>query len=297
MDKTLQLIADSIGIGYVKNITSIGSGASNNIVLLEYPDRKAVLKKTKPGIASRLKNELIVLEHTNGLFGPTVYNNTNMSKSDDCDFIVEEYIEGSHLYELNNTSASLLGNILNKIHSISITDLKDKLERPSWNDYFENRLMSQFNIAKAAAPKYQIDEISDCLQKISIYGKSIDKKLTAHSVSLIHSDLIPLNIIFNNIGCRIIDWELTRIDFPEWDICSILKAFKFTDDSITQFLNSYKIRIDQQILDFVSLMHYSNVVLWRMCSFYCRGENQSIKDIFLDELECELNWIKSRIHI
>jgi len=295
MYDSIMTIANNAGLGNIHNAYPFASGANNELIMLEYQDKKAVLKKTKAGAVQRLHNEKTVLDVTRGTIGPVIYYCDNTHIPNDCSYLIEEYVEGTHLHELSCHNASLLGTQLRIVHDFPVTNLKRELEMPSWTDYFETRLMTQFTMAKTAAPTSYLNAMDKYLNQILKYGKSIDTKQEMHQVSLIHTDLIPLNILFTDNSCKIIDWELARIDFSEWDICSVLKAFTFTDDSMNHFRDSYRREINQKRLDMVSLLHYCNVALWRMCSFYCKGENRIIKEQFLNELHTELDWIKTHL--
>ena len=110
-----------------------------------------------------------------------------------------------------------------------------------------------------------------------------------------HGDVIPLNLIFSNGDCKLIDWELARFDFPEWDLASVKKAFRFSGNSREAFFAAYGNHYDENVLWFVSLLHYCNVVLWRICDFYVRKHIQTNKEKFLSNLNNEMNWIRENI--
>lgn len=76
---------------------------------------------------------------------------------------------------------------------------------------------------------------------------------------------------------------------------SIDKAFRFEEGARERFENAYGRSLDSKKLRFFSLLHYANVALWRVCSFYVRGENRDIAEKFLTELDQEIAWI--RIHL
>jgi len=283
------------GLGAMLNSYPLASGANNEIMMLEFNDRKAVLKMTKEKGIKRLKNESVILSAVGDAIGPKVLWKHLSDKDDDQEFLVIEYIAGEHKYKLNNDEAAQLGKALKSLHDTDVADLAGIVDRPSWEEYFHQRLMSQYLNAKGIAPSAQVDEIKSHLDKIYEFGISIKNKLSIQDAVLVHADIIPLNVIYESRRCRIIDWELARLDFPEWDICSVFKTFDFPGNSKTAFTEAYQKKIDEDRYLLISLLHYSNVALWRLHSFYCNGENADIKDKFLMELDAEIEWVKNAL--
>jgi len=283
------------GLGAVLNSYPLASGANNEIMMLEFEDYKAVLKMTKENGVRRLKNESLVLSVVGDAIGPKVLWKHLSNDADDQDFLVVEYIAGEHKYRLSDDEAAQLGTALKTIHGTDVTDLAGIVESPSWKEYFHQRLMSQYLNVKGIAPSAQVDEIKSHLDKIYEFGSSIENKLSIRDAVLVHADIIPLNVIYENGKCRLIDWELARLDFPEWDICSVFKVFDFQGHSKDAFAEAYQKKIDEDRYLLISLLHYSNVALWRLHSFYCNGENADIKDKFLMELDAEIEWVKNSL--
>lgn len=270
----------------------LASGANNQITLLEYSDHKAVLKQTRPGGTNHLAHESHILRHLPDRIGPAVLHETPDPRTGALDSLTLEHIQGEHKYDLTEPDAALLGRTLRALHATDLPPLRPTLESPSWEAFFQDRLMAQFLDAKDAAPASQVREMEQTLEAIRTLGMAMGSKLGDEGRTLVHTDIIPLNVIFQEDRCRVIDWELARIDFPEWDLCSTLKAFAFSEASRASFFAAYGRSPDPDRLRFVSLLQYANVALWRMCSFFRRGENQSIRDKFLRELADEIQWIR-----
>jgi aminoglycoside phosphotransferase (APT) family kinase protein len=282
-------------LGTLINSYPLSSGANNELVMLEFDGFNAVLKKTKQTGVRRLRNEFTVLSNNNKPIGPKVLWSHFPENIFDADYLIIEHVAGQHLYELDGRAAVQLGTVMKEIHEIPVHKFNDCLEKPSWEDYYNSRLISQFTTASNGGSEKYLNTLRIYLVKIHEFGKSISSELTEKDLSLVHSDLIPLNMIFDNKRCNIIDWELARIDYPEWDICSIKKAFIFSENSYNSFETVYNRKISEKRLKLFSLMHYCNVALWRICSFYCKGENHEIKKKFLREIEEEIEWIGKHI--
>lgn len=288
-------LPEHLGLGSLLRSSPLASGANNDIVLLEFERRKAVLKQTRPNGTDRLQFESAVLANLEGEIGPSVlWQNLPEAIGEDNGLILE-HIAGEHRFELDDLDAARLGTALRCIHGTDLAKLKNSLESPSWSTYFQDRLLSQYAKAKDVAPSGQAQEMKRCLDRIHALGSDMKQNLSDRDKTLVHTDIIPLNAIFQEDRCRIIDWELARLDFPEWDLCSAFKSFSMAPSAKEALLKSYGRSLDQDRLRFVSLLHYSNVALWRLCSFYLRGENQSIKAKFLRELEEEIEWIKASL--
>lgn len=281
-----------LGLGPLLRSSPLASGANNDIVLLEFEHRKAVLKQTRPNGTDRLQIEDAVLANLGGEIGPSVLWQNLSEAGGEGKCLILEHIAGEHKFELSEPEASRLGTALRCVHDTDLAKLEGNLEGPSWSTYFQDRLLSQYAQAKGVAPLGQVEEMKRCLDRIHALGSDMQQNLSDRDKTLVHTDIIPLNVIFQEDRCRIIDWELARLDFPEWDLCSAFKSFLLSASANEALLQSYEGALDPDRLRFVSLLHYSNVALWRLCSFYLRGENQSIKAKFLRELEEEIEWVK-----
>ncbi|MBK9577648.1 MAG: aminoglycoside phosphotransferase family protein [Fibrobacteres bacterium] len=288
-------LPEHLGLGPLLRSSQLASGANNDIVLLEFERRKAVLKQTRPNGTDRLQFESAVLANLEGEIGPSVlWHNLSEAIGEDNRLILE-HIAGEHRFELDDLDAARLGTALRCIHGTDLAKLKSSLESPSWSTYFQDRLLNQYAKTKDVAPSGQVQEMKRCLDRIHALGSDIQQNLSDRDKTLVHTDIIPLNAIFQEDRCRIIDWELARLDFPEWDLCSAFKSFSMAPSAKEALLQSYGRSLDQDRLRFVSLLHYSNVALWRLCSFYLRGENQAIQAKFLRELEEEIEWINAAL--
>lgn len=293
-ENDLQMFREA-GFGEPISASWLASGANNEIILVEFQSKKIVLKKTLGKGVNRLGNEREILRMLRGECAPQLIGAKNDECSGELESLLMEFIPGTPLFEMDEQAAVAFGSALRQVHSTCITESGGLLEKPSWEEYYRNRLLTQFEFAKDKAPHSLCQEMGRLLQKIQGLGFRIADKPHEMQRVLIHSDLIPLNVIQGIQECKIIDWELGRIDFPEWDLCSVEKAFRFTKESKAAFYRAYQKEWDPSRFKLISLMHYSNVALWRMCSFYGRGENQKIKEKFLAELDQEIQWIRENI--
>lgn len=285
-------LPEHLGLGPLLGSSPLASGANNDILLLEFEHRKAVLKQTRPNGTDRLESEIAILANLEGEIGPSVLWQILSEEGREGKCLFLEHVAGEHKFELEEVDAARLGTALRCIHDTDLAKLNSSLESPSWSTYFQDRLSSQYTKAKDVAPLGQVQEMKRCLDRIHAMGLDMQQNLSDLEKTLVHTDIIPLNVIFQEDRCRIIDWELARIDLPEWDLCSAFKSFSLSAPAEEALLRSYGRALDPDRMRFVSLLHYSNVALWRFCSFYLLGENQSIKTKFLRELDEEIEWIR-----
>lgn len=288
-------ILSQAGFGVPKKVSTLASGANNEIFIVEFETRKLAFKKTLESGVARLGNEAVILSLLQGRSVPRIFWAGTEPQGNNPRALLMEYLEGSHPFALDEQTAFSLGMALKQIHGVDIHEYRNRLESPKWDEYYRNRLLSQLSFAKKTAPDALCKAMDLLLQRIKALGEGLGPLWDEKDKVLIHSDLIPLNVIFSDGICKLIDWELGRMDYPEWDLCSVDKAFRFTIESRKQFYEAYQKEIDLDRYKLISLMHHSNVALWRMCSFYGRGENQQIKEKFLGELDQEIQWIQQNI--
>ncbi|GEM_PF-1741152 len=278
------------GKGEMLGTKPLAMGANNSLLLVDFPHGKAVLKQTKPTGVNRLLNEKYVLEALAPGLGSRV-----LGFHAQADSLLLEYEPGEHRFNLDAKSAQLLGQLLREVHLTSTTELASKIPTLNWQSYFNENLLAQLAEASRRAPHGLVCDVEDILYRVRQKCKENESIWNESSLVLVHSDLIPLNVVFRAQEVRFIDWELARLDFAEWDICSVRKAFHFVEDSYAQFLQGYGLPINTMRLQLVSLLHYANIVLWRLCSFYVRGEQQEKVEQFMKDLDDELLWLRNAL--
>lgn len=278
----------ALGLGEVGAVREFAAGANNEILLVELGGIERVLKRTRPGGVLRLSNERSVLRILGGRGAPKLL----WSRDDPgarCELLLMERAPGESLFEADHRAARHLGEALRQVHSVAVDGLRE-LDRPTWRETLDRRLRAQLDLVRGAAPKEQVRAMEEHLGRIGRLGEAMgpgDDRRRA----LVHTDLTPLNILHDGKGCRIVDWELGRIDHPEWDLASVRKAVRFSDGAWEEFLRAWGFPVDASRLRLCALLHWSNVALWRMYSFHVRGENRGVAVRFLGELRDEIDWI------
>ncbi|MCB9495429.1 MAG: aminoglycoside phosphotransferase family protein [Fibrobacteria bacterium] len=280
-------------MGTSRILRALASGANNDLFVVDHRGVEAVLKRTRPGGVARLDLEAAILECLDGDGAPRLLGKEAIDSAEECSQIVMEWVQGRHLHRLDRVAAAMLGRTLGGLHSRTRVDLPAQLASPSWADYLESRLESQWEQAREAAPSAMVEESRGFLRRLGTFAAGFGADDEGRC--LVHTDLIPLNVVFTAEDCRIVDWELGRIDHPEWDLASLDKAFVFEPGARAAFDAAYGRLPDPDRLRLVGLLHYSNVALWRMCSYWVRGENRENADRFLAELDEEIEWIRRNL--
>lgn len=275
----------------VRRVSHLADGASNRVFLVDSDVGKHVCKLTRPGCVRRLPYEAGILPRLASGIGPALVAIRTMDGNQPADLLLQEHVRGMHMHTLDVRHAHLLGECLRVLHSQPATAFEGVAERPDWRDYLASRIRGQFDLCRSIAPKPLVEALVGVIDRIAALGEGLSGDLSGMRRSLIHGDLIPLNALFSDDKCCLIDWELSRLDHPEWDLASVAKAFRFADKARDAFWEAYGNACNPDILRFVSLLQYCNVALWRTCSYYVRGENRLIASKFLAELDDEMLWL------
>jgi aminoglycoside phosphotransferase (APT) family kinase protein len=282
--------------GKVTGLAPLGSGANNDLFKVDFGSHSKALKRTRPAGMNRLRTEVVALHALRGMHAPALA----MSLPDGQESVPHlwmEFVPGEHRFDLDGPSATTLGRALRQIHLQTNGSPFADLASPTLETYVHTRLIPQLDVSRLKAPPALHETVAawvrDMLSMAALFDA--DRESSSAHRCLVHTDVIPLNVIFKDSQAVLVDWELARFDFPEWDLASVEKAFRFGPDARVQFDRAYGLPIDAERLKLVSLLHYANVVLWRLCSFYARQENREHADFFLSELRDEMEWIRVRL--
>ena len=119
-----------------------------------------------------------------------------------------DYIEGKHLFKLNQKNIRSLALSLKKLHSIKIQQRPNDLKRIF--KYKDKKVYEAFKILSKFKPEYVLG----------------------------HNDLHPKNILFGD-KIKFIDWEYAGKTDKYFDLAAIIIEFKFNKQEEKYFLRSY----------------------------------------------------------
>jgi len=284
-------LAQSLGFGPHLQSLRLGAGASNDCFLLRFENGSAVAKSPRAGTSSRLSREAWLLSRLPDGIAPTPYGLVE-SAGAEIGGLLEAWLEGKHLFQLDLGHARALGKRLGQLHALSLDGLAPDIEVVEWKTHLE-RFRNRWAQASQHVPISLRQRFGTGLDGVEKIGSKLAMQDTT---AIVHGDLIPLNILFGLDGdCTLLDWELARIDHPAWDVASILKAFRFDAGAIETFFHGYGTRFEPATLSFFTGLENLRVALWRMEAFHVRGEFQDVAERFLCELDEEIGQAQTHL--
>lgn len=280
-----------MGFGELRSVRPLGSGAANESFRIEFSRWTLVYKRALDGHNPRLRQEFELLRHPRNIWGPRAW-----SHFEDPDGLLEDLVPGKHLFILKSRQAFSLGRQLHRLHTADASSIPC-LDVPGCKAYLAQRLLPQWEELWPLAPLEVLRRVERALLTFEAEASHWDACGSEQSTTLVHTDLIPLNILFQDSDrCSFLDWEWARVDAPEWDLASLLKAFRFEPSALTAFWEGYALPFDPGRLRAVSAMHCCNVVLWRLRCLHVRHEHQD-SPLFRNELEEELDWLDQNLEL
>jgi len=192
-------------------------GLNNTNYLLKTPTNEYIVRKFKSNnsvnISRKFEYDIQKKASNHNIASKPIFLNK--------DFMIYKYTKGIHKNRLSKTDIKNLVLKMKKFHSFKIStkfyDLSIDLQ-----DY-----------------KKQLKDSKS--QKIVKESFKILKKLKRYKVhrSLVHHDLNPKNIIFNNNDIKIIDWEYAGTNDIFFDLATICIEYNLKKEDEEIFLNRY----------------------------------------------------------
>lgn len=287
----LETTGHRMGFGELRSVRPLGTGAANESFRIEFSRWTLVYKRALDGHNPRLRQEFDLLHHPRNVWGPRAWSHFETP-----DGLLEDLVPGKHLFVLTTQQAFALGRHLHRLHTADASGLPH-LDAPGCKAYLAHRLLPQWEELWPLAPLEVLRRVERALLTFEAEAPYWDECSSERSHVLVHTDLIPLNILFQNSDrCSFLDWEWARMDVPEWDLASLLKAFRFEPSALAAFWEGYALPFDPGRLRAVSAMHCCNVALWRLRCLHVRHEHQD-SPLFRKELEEELGWLDRNLEL
>ena len=264
---------------YIKlNFEKIGIKENEKVSLLDLPSglwnfnfiveingvRKFVIRAYSPNkegfYSNSEKSEFQVLKIiSNENISPKPILFDDSKKIISYDVLIEEYIEGERLQDLEYLHIKEMARVLAKLHSVNIPE-NCTIEK---KDYRIETLfgISEYMINSYSEKEYVDKELLDQFKQIL---KKLKDSLTSlpkfeEKDSIIHMDLIASNImVLKNGNIKLVDWESPGIGDPAFDVWAFTnKAFNLWDLDIFMdeekkniFLQEYlKYRKDKTLIE------------------------------------------------
>ncbi len=163
-----------------------------------------------------------------GFTVPEIYENVSV---DGKDYVLMQLVEGTDARNCTPEDAKKVGKELGKIQSFYLTDGgHTETAAYYWNRYLENyyeKLKQLFN------------DIDDVWEKTK-------QRFYEAPQTLVHDDLLPINVLIGEDNPWIIDWEIAGI-YPyfldlarfAYVFCSIDNQFFISDEAAKAFIDAY----------------------------------------------------------
>jgi thiamine kinase-like enzyme len=200
-------------------IKYLASGEYNDNYLVTLNNKKYVFRVNfdqQSGLKNQIKYEYKTLKFLED-FGispkPLFYDDTKTFFKNDV--LMYEYVEGRHI-KYSEEDIKALAKTFNILHSIKIPKNARFMKR----DFIEGD-------KKFIKEKYEYyKKISDDKPTKEFYEKAMKiffnrKHNLKPTWTIIHTDPVPTNIIFNKKKAILIDWEKGRVDDPSYDLCPL----------------------------------------------------------------------------
>ncbi|MGB1868534.1 MAG: phosphotransferase [Porticoccaceae bacterium] len=188
--------------------TELFGGRTNKTFLASCGEFRAVVRVNSPdglklGIDRRREQRILELLQPTGLV-PKIYAVHD-------DFLVSEYIEGSSLSDNSLKSSHILGSLseaLARVQSVKMPDARPR----NYLDYCRRYLNQLSEVTVSPMVVAQIEEAA----------KTVDS--ANWEPVICHHDMVPENIIVNDRGLFIIDWEYAALGHPGLDFLRLYGA-------------------------------------------------------------------------
>ncbi len=191
---------EKINKGYTnENYTIKKSNGSPLAVCKIFIDDEIYLPK------ERFDREVCALENNSENIAPRILYQKNSK------ILVYNYVEGIGLHQLTPKLIDIkyIKNTLDILHSVSISKRKS-LKSEVTSFYYE--IAKRYQKSKLAYPQKLIDSLQTLAHQqeelLDIYSESL---------SYVHGDLIPPNLIYKNNKITLIDWEFSRPELVFFD--------------------------------------------------------------------------------
>lgn len=215
--------------------------------------------------------------------------------------LVVTFVEGRHPFDCFESHLENMGRTVAAYHGIVPSD--NLIPEEDGRLFLKKRVLDLSGVSNPLTPRFQhalesVSRIADSDSgSIDSDDPSADRSSKKNRSVIVHGDLIPNNMIINKEGkLTIIDWEGARVDAPEADLATLFKAFHLRGESLRTFLSGYGLPVNPQRLWFRSLLHYLQVIAWRLKCQIPEAPSES-KTAFQQDCEQEMVYVETALEL
>ncbi len=274
----------------------LASGNHNDNYAIQTKRKKYVLRIENNPQFKNLKKEYNLLKSLKSGLGPKVYFLDKSHKIIPHDYFIEEFVEGKHPKKLNDKFIILMAKWLKKLHQQKKPCKKHSMLR-AIKPYFRN-----VNNHRNAIPLEISNNIDSLFQRVTVFCKKNDEIFADRKEAcLLHSDLSRENIIYDGKNIRLLDWEFSRYNFPEWDFVYFIQSLRLSPKQKELFLKTYEYptsKIGKNRLLIISLLNTCGDIgysVWRLGLVKQGKLNKKLKPEISKRLNLDINRLKKII--
>jgi len=274
----------------------LARGNHNDNYLVETNRGKYVLRIENNPQFKNLNKEYNLLKSLKPELGSKVYFLDKSHKIISNDYFVEEFVEGKYPQKLNDKFIILMARWLKKLHCQKKTCKKYSLLN-AIKPYFRNVNNHKKSILSEIA-----NEIDYLFQRVTAFCKRNDRIFADRKEAcLLHSDLSRENIIYDGKNIRLLDWEFSRYNFPEWDLVYFMQSLELNNKQKDLFLKTYGYstsKTGKKRLLIISLLNTCGDIgysVWRLGLVKEGKLNQKLKQEISKRLNLDINRLRKII--
>ena len=197
-----------------------------NVYLIKTQDEISIIKQLEERRFDKAKYDTFFAGK--GFAVPEIFENVSV---DGKDYVLMQLVEGEDARNCTPEDAEKVGQELGKIQSFYLTDGgHTETAEYYWNRYLEKYYQKL---------KQLFDDIDEVWEKAK-------QRFYEAPQTLVHDDLLPINVLIGEDRPWIIDWEIAGI-YPyfldlarfAYVFCSIDNQFFISDEAAKAFINAY----------------------------------------------------------
>lgn len=227
-----ELVSRSGLSGYTGNYHELGGGELNDTFLLEFEDRKLVLRIAKFADNNYLEREAEALQKLSHPNVPGLVH-IGQEKFEGRNWVIETHIPGSTVSQLTNKQLASLGELFAHVHSLK----SGKVGVDAWASLLEV-------CADFGDQSYLLNHPDDAMRAVTRNFKNlaanIQPVLDRVEQALVHGDATVSNILVTGDKVSLIDWELSTYRDPLSDF----STFYYDDTEYNQ--GKWRIMLTQE---------------------------------------------------